>query len=153
MPVYWGCIALFLSRYPKLPKPIWKALAGQRAIWAAVKPYNLIGGPSESWLCFLCKKLKTDSLHSYTKTTSLAPVHWAVKSNDPRFCDIQICTKLTDSYNYTYDIFLYCCPDCPSCLAHLNSIGWAAKQSTNRYFTNHSHWFTILYQISQTHTQ
>ena len=25
----------------------------------------------------------------------------------------------------TQTIFCYCCPDCSSCLAHLNSIGWA----------------------------
>ena len=24
----------------------------------------------------------------------------------------------------TQAAFIYCCPDCPSCLVHLNSIGW-----------------------------
>ena len=35
-------------------------------------------------------------------------------------------TKLQIIGNQSQTIFLYCCPDCPSCPAHFNSIGWTA---------------------------
>ena len=30
-------------------------------------------------------------------------------------------------HDYYMAVFLYCCPDCQSCLSHLNSIGWVTQ--------------------------
>ena len=54
------------------------------------------------------------------------------------------CTRNFSHVNKTQAVFLYCCQDCQSCLAHLNSTGWAtwviwaaiAKYSLNNLFFN-----------------
>ena len=33
---------------------------------------------------------------------------------------------VTSCPSHSQAVFLYCCPDCSSCLAYFNSIGWAA---------------------------
>ena len=33
-------------------------------------------------------------------------------------------------------VLLYCCPDCPSCLAHLNSIGWGSLGGNKEIWSN-----------------
>ena len=37
---------------------------------------------------------------------------------------------------------LYCCPDCPSCLAHMNSIDWALRAAIKKASLKHN--FMIL---------
>ena len=38
------------------------------------------------------------------------------------------CNPTSNSTWLVHAVFLYCCcPDCPSCLSHLNSTGWATK--------------------------
>ena len=81
-------------------------------------------------LTAVTEMLRCSTAHSNNHSHSL------VSSKDPKFVgnDSEVidgrvnCITLHNHSQHmrsTQAILFYCCPDCPSCLAHLNITGWA----------------------------